>query len=408
MKLLAGTVFSLAGKYTLNSIGRSVQLLNKNFIYYPLIGASFYTGYYLYDKLRGYYLEIDHFSYFKENNLHHWSSDLKDKYNTKKVVYADTYHEDFLKTPFELEKENFEKQLNHVGLDGKKVFRRQSKDRNDENFLYGKMRNLENIVFLNDEDITKHVSNPVDLQLKLDSIIPTQFNPSNLNELFQEYHQLLDIFKFKVENLPKFRSEKDKILGLPFFAHRHRQYPVPEPGTWQYDLFEEIYGLPYFYMKDTYETQEKINKFKYHLHLHPSIIEKFDTNSDEFDQYIRTLNLQSKTEKERMTKYREEFCRNFMPLLNTLHNASLGRQVAHYILNKRRENQYEDYLHNNYSNQKEEELFRMAEEARFLDKNKTLVHTIQYSTINTGRIGIKTEELNEILNNPTKQKGKKF
>ena len=109
-----------------------------------------------------------------------------------------------------------------------------------------------------------------------------------------------------------------------------------------------------------------------------------------------------------MTKYREEFCRNFMPLLNTLHNASLGRQVAHYILNKRRENQYEDYLHNNYSNQKEEELFRMAEEARFLDKNKTLVHTIQYSTINTGRIGIKTEELNEILNNPTKQKGKKF
>ena len=81
--------------------------------------------------------------------------------------------------------------------------------------------------------------------------------------------------------------------------------------------------------------------------------------------------------------------------------------MAHYILNKQRSSDYDGYLFEQYSNQKEEELFRMAEEARFLDKNKNLLFHVQYSTINKNKIGLRPEELKEILDNPTKQRGNK-
>lgn len=257
---------------------------------------------------------------------------------------------------------------------------------------------------MDDNEINVNYNSPIELQLKLDSINPVYENFATLNELLEKYHENLGRFKHVVENLPKFPSDKDKLLGMPFFAYRHRQLPVPEPGTWQYDLFEEIYGKPYHYLKKVFETQNKINKFNYHLFLHPSIIEKYDTESEEFDQYLRTLNLQFLTEKEKMTKFREEYSRNFMPLLNTINDPSVGRQIVHYILNKRRSENYDNYLFERYSNQREEELFRTAEEAKFLDKNKNYLFTVQYSTVDADRIGIKKEELNEIVNNPTKQK----
>jgi hypothetical protein len=62
------------------------------------------------------------------------------------------------------------------------------------------------------------------------------------------------------------------------------------------------------------------------------------------------------------------------------------------------------FLYNNYSGQKEEELFRKAEEARFKDKNSSAVHNIQYSNIDKSKIGVKPEELKEIINNPTKKR----
>lgn len=34
-------------------------------------------------------------------------------------------------------------------------------------------------------------------------------------------------------------------------------------GTWQYDLFEEIFGHPFPYGIDEVEIEEKIHKFNY-------------------------------------------------------------------------------------------------------------------------------------------------
>jgi len=395
----------LSGAYTLNSWGRSIQVLNKGLLWYPIIGGCVYTGTYLYQKLRGQYLNYDLYSHFNPNpSFHHWSLNLKEKYNTRNVEHDPTHLDSLIKTPFELEKENFERQLNTVGVDGVKVLKRISKDRDDCHFFFGKVRNLENIAFLDESEMTPNINNPLELQLKLDSMNISQPIYSDFNELVENYHKNLEKFKHTVENLPKFRSDKEKLLGMPFFAHRHRQLPVPEPGTWQYDLFEEIYGKPYHFLKNVNETQEKINKFNYNEFLHPSIIEKYDTDSEEFEQYLRTLNLQSVTEKEKMSEFREEYCTVFMPLLNTVNNPSHGRQIVHYILNKRKNDDYDNYLHERYSNQKEEELFRVAEEAKFLDKNKYQVYLTQYSNINIAKIGLKPEELKEVLNNPTKQK----
>ena len=106
----------------------------------------------------------------------------------------------------------------------------------------------------------------------------------------------------EIENSDHFRSIKDKLLGMPFLMYRLRQHPEPYRGTWQYELYEKLFGVEYDYRRWDHESEEKINKFNYSQFLHPSVIKKFDVQSEEFEMYIRKLNYETKTELE---KYRE-------------------------------------------------------------------------------------------------------
>ena len=274
------------------------------------------------------------------------------------------------------------------------------KDKDDNYYVFGKVRNLENISLLPVEEVL-NVRSPIELQLKIDSYLPTSENIKfNLKEIYNQ----IESYKYLVENTKNFRSIKDKFLGLPFMINRHMQYPEPTRGTWQYDIYESIFYEPYDNKINVPDSEEKINKFNYHLFLHPSIIKKFDTNSEEFDMYLRTLNVENKTQSQIRSEKREYFCRYILPILNICNNKEVGYDISHYINNKVLNHDYENYLYSQYSNQKEEALFREAEELNYMNKNQPFVERTQYHNIDKSRIGLKASELDELLNNPTKIK----
>jgi hypothetical protein len=259
---------------------------------------------------------------------------------------------------------------------------------------------LENIVYVDPEEIKKCKS-PIELQMKIDSVKPTLSTKGDINKHVESIHDTYEAYKYHIENSRNFRSIKDKFLGLPFMLKRHQQFPVPVRGTWQFDVYEHIFGEAYDKAQGLPENEEKINKFNYHLFLHPSVIAKFDTNTEEFDMYLRQLNFESKTAKETRAKSREYFCTSILPILNLVDDKETGFDFANYVVNKQKSDDYKGYLHEQYSGQKEEELFREMEEAKLVDKNKPFVERVSFSTIDKSKIGIRSKELEDLLTNPT-------
>ena len=365
-------------------------------MYYPIIAGSFATGSYLYDKLKAHYLN----PYFDYDILHHWHIDFEQKYGVKNLK---NWESELELTEVERMKREWDQKVNGVDVDGAKTLRRISKDKNDFFYMYSKIRNLENIVFLKDEDL-EGITSPVELQIKIDSVTPKLTTSQTFNENIQKYHQEIIDYKLSIENSDHFRSIKDKLLGMPFLMYRMRQIPEPNVGTWQYNLFQKIFGFEYDNGKKQVETEEKINKFNYSRHLHPSIIKKFDVESEEFEMYIRKLNYETTTQLEKQKECREFFCKNILTMVN-LADEKTGEDISHYILNtKANENDYSNYLTSSYSNDKEEALFREVEESNYLNKNKPLVNRLYYNNINKGSIGMRASEFDEIMKNPTKAK----
>lgn len=392
-------VFLAAGRTSIQKFGTAYPIVNKSWLYYPLLATTFGVGFYLYDKLKGHYL-----NWFDSDILYHWHIDFQSKYKLKDHDINPDWQKSLELTEFDRMNKAWEESLNQIDIDGAKTLRRISKDKNDFFYLFSKVRNLENIVFLSQEDLSD-IKNPVELQIKIDSVNPQLYRNTDLNDDVKRLQDQIREYKYMVENSDNFRSIKDKLLGLPFMMYRLRQFPEPNPGTWQYNLFEKIFGFEYDSLKNVYETEEKINKFNYSKFLHPSIIKKFDVDSEEFEMFIKKMNYETLTEKEKAKNCREYYCKHILPKINNCKDENTAAEIVHYILNKKTsEHEYENYLFDNYSNQKEEFLFREVEEANFLNKNKPLVNRFMYQNIDKSKIGIRSNELDEIIKNPTKYK----
>lgn len=364
----------------------------------PAFIGSFIGGRLLYDKLTAHYLN------WEDRDIPHtWLIDFADKYKVKDHDKVDSWEHDIPLTPFDRFKRELTSNNKAVNVEEEKVYRRLGKDKNDFYFLYGKVRNLENIVYLSEEDL-KEINNPYELQLKLDAVIPGILKTDSADGHVEQLHNTINEIKDYVENSKNFRSVKNKLLGLPFMMMRHKQYPEPAPGTWQFALYEHIFKEPYDQGLQMPEIEEKINKYNYHKFLHPSIIKKYDTNSEEFDMFLKQKNIESHTSKENASIRREYFCKTLMPYLNLINNKEQGYDFAHYVINKSRTNDYENFLYDKYSGQKEEKLFREAEEYNYMNKNQPFVERTQYTSVNKEQIGIKASELEDLFNNPTKKK----
>ena len=396
---MTGLVFLTASRAAIKIIAPAYTIINKSWIYYPLLGSTFYVGTYLYDKLKGHY-----FNWFDYDILHHWQIDFQSKYKLNDDDIKPDWQNNLNLTEFDRMNQAWDESLNRIDIDGAKTLRRISKDKNDFFYLFSKVRNLENIVFIPKEEL-EGINSPVELQIKIDSVTPDLYRSSNLNDDVKRLQDQIREYKYMVENSDNFRSIKDKLLGLPFMMYRLRQFPEPNPGTWQYVLFEKVFGFEFDTLKYTYETEEKINKFNYSKHLHPSIIKKFDVETEEFEMFIKKMNYETVTNKEKAKKCREFYCKHILPKINNCKDEGTAGDIVHYILNKKTsEDEYENYLYENYSNQQEEFLFRQVEEANFLNKNKPLVSRFMHADIDKSKVGLRASQLDEILKNPTKYK----
>jgi hypothetical protein len=90
----------------------------------------------------------------------------------------------------------------------------------------------------------------------------------------------------------------------------------------------------------------------------------------------------------------------FIKLLNCI-----GYDLINYLENKQRNDFHGSYNYKYYSGQPEQQLFRLTEENNFLNKSKSNLFNVQYTTVNKKRIGIKPEELHSLLTNPQKKRG---
>jgi hypothetical protein len=395
IKFTSSLLYTFGAYKLLGAIKKDIPLVQKSWVKLPVLASGFWLGRVMYDKL------VSHYLNFEDMDVAHtWERDLAAKYGLKDCPVNQT--DEIPLTPYERMKRDYINRLNELNLEGEKQFKRLSKDKNDFYYLFGKIRNLENIVYLDKKEL-EDIKNPVQLQMKIDSVKPYLKTSGDINKIQDDTHVNLEQWKTYIENSRNLRSIKDKFLGLPFMMIRHQQFPEPARGTWQFDLYEQIFGEPYDFCKGEVEQEEKINKYNYHKFLHPSEIEKWDTNSEEFDIYLRKLHNQSKTKNEVRTLNREYYCTKILPVLNLV-DKDTGCDFANYVINKSSESDYANYLYNQYSGQVEEKLFREAEEANYINKNQPVVQSLYLGNTDKNSIGVRASELNDLMNNPTKAK----
>lgn len=217
----------------------------------PIFATSAYLGVRLYEKLVGHYLNLVD---------HDVSHDFKINYEARYKLYEEGKKEET-------------KDFSLKQFRSTKVIA--PHERSEMKYAWvSQIRNLENIVFVDDADLNK-VRSQIELQVLIDSV---SVKPTALSaeEKVKRLQKKVEKVKLLVESSRFLESDKEKMLGLPFLMHRLKQFPEPERGTWQYDLFEELFGVPYDLGKNEFETEEKIHKHNYHQFLHPSIIEKFN------------------------------------------------------------------------------------------------------------------------------------
>lgn len=230
--------------------------MSKKFFEIPSFLFFAYIGTVSWDKLVGHYL-----NFTDGDSSHNNQIDFEQRYQLKNPNgQSQTAEED-------------EFTMRQLSASKNFVFKNQSKDRKAANVL-SKIRNLENIIYV-DENELKACQSIEELQLLIDSAVPKD-GPKSTDQLVQDLHKNIEKYKLLIENKKYFRSEKERFLGLPFMLKRHMQFPEPEVGTWQWNLFEDLFSHDYYAYKGQVENEEKINKFNYENFLHPSVINKFD------------------------------------------------------------------------------------------------------------------------------------
>lgn len=113
-------------------------------------------------------------------------------------------------------------------------------------------------------------------------------------------------------------SDKKKLLALPFYLVKRAELPEPKIGQKEWDLFTELYGLPYnHYDDEDYDPEEKITEFNYENFIPPLMLAQYDVQSEEFKEMIKLMHLTTRTKIEQH-KFNQQQFRELMPTIATL------------------------------------------------------------------------------------------
>ena len=218
-------------------------------------------------------------------------------------------------------------------VDMSKVFQvsRNGKDKDPFFWSFGKVHGLENIAFVDPEELHQTNGNPVKIQRLINKVSDSPLNIDSYETLVELTQKSLIEYKQTVSQMGLNSSDRKKLLALPFYMAKRVEQPQPKKGQWEYEFFEELYGFKWHDdLQLMVDPERKITEFDYENFLHPYVLqrEKHKVGTPEWKTFIRTLNFNSKTRYERLQEAKKEFS-ELMPLLR-----GLTKQEAETLLHK--------------------------------------------------------------------------
>ena len=205
----------------------------------------------------------------------------------------------------------------------------------------------------------------------------------------------MEDYKEEVNKLPLTKSDRSKLLALPFSTVRRIQGPAPQKGQWQYELFTELANGKHWEYYDHLQEdpEEKINTFEFEKHLPPSLLEKLDTNSEEFKKEIKMATLLTMTEYEKHKELQEKY-KSLMNIFSHL-NEDEARSLVHLIKNKNTD----DYLNDIHGGHVEKKLAQISEKANFESKNQYLLEKRKLNFAKKERMPVERAKVKDVIKN---------
>jgi len=173
---------------------------------------------------------------------------------------------------------------------------------------------LENIVYLSDEQIRETAGDPIALQDALNKVEPTGDHHASVEASLAQYLGALDDYKREIGRHNFAASDRKKMLAMPFALRKRVQLPEPKKGQHEWEMFSEWAGAPWdAYANVEFDLEEKITEFEYEKFIPKQILATMDTESQEFKNYVKMLNLKTRTSLESHKDKQEQF-KQLMPL----------------------------------------------------------------------------------------------
>lgn len=184
--------------------------------------------------------------------------------------------------------------------------KRMGKDKDDIFWSLGKIHGLENIALCDLDELKATKGDPMKIQALINKAhdAPRPPTPVSFEKAIEAAQDSLDAYKKAIEDFggkgkELKASDRKKLLALPFYLVKRQELPEPKKGQKEWDLFTDIYGKDWnTYAGVRFDSEEKITEFNYEKFIHKQILKNMDTSSDEFKDYIKMLNLTSRTQYE--------------------------------------------------------------------------------------------------------------
>ena len=211
--------------------------------------------------------------------------------------------------------------------------KRSGKDVDDYFWAMGKVHGLENIAFVDTEALLATEGNPVKIQRLINDLDRSSVpKVGSYDELRERTQSAMQEYREAVEKMSLNPSDRKKLLALPWYMSKRSEKPVPRRGQPEYELFKELTGRDWNEDSNLkFDDETKITEFDYENHISPEVLKGVDTSSQEFKDFIRMVNFQSKTRYEKFQEQKEKFS-ELMPHLAGLTKDEM-RALLHKLMN---------------------------------------------------------------------------
>lgn len=273
--------------------------------------------------------------------------------------------------------------------------KRLGKDEDDLYWNLGKIHGIENIAYLSDEELEACYGNPVALQHAINNVKISKDVTETWEQQVEAYTASLNKYKEDINKMNLSVSDRKKMLALPFYLAKRRELPEPKKGQFEYQLFEELYGVPWHWDDGVQVDHEaKITEFNYEEFIHPELLKTMDTDSVEFKRMIKLMNHNSKTKYEQHQANKAQF-KTYMPLFAKLYPNEM-RALLHLGFSESPEGVFLDNL---CDNKFEQELAQISERENYAIKNRYRHNAKTLAFADPKRMPVDERKVKDMLRN---------